>query len=1079
MRFPYVVLLSACALTLALPLQAQSPNGVLNGLVVDPSNRAIVGAEVVAVNDVTSMQYPTSTNGEGIYVLPNLPPGPYRLQVSKIGFKTLIKPDITLNTQDALSINFTLPVGAFSETLTVEGGAPLVNTESAAVSTVVDRQFAENLPMNGRSFQTLIQLTPGIVLTPSNGADGGQFSVNGQRTASSYWMVDGVSANFGIGNAGNAQGQGIGGALPAFNVQGGTNSLVSVDALQEFRIQTSSYAPEFGRSPGGQISIVTRSGTNQFHGSAFDYLRNDLFDANDWFADFTNQPKPEERQNDFGGTLSGPIVRERTFFFFSYEGLRLRLPQVALTSVPDSSGPGQTNARENALPAVQPLLNAFPLPNGPEILDSDANPTGAAFFNASFSNGSRLDATSLRLDHQLNGKITLFGRYNYSPSELLARAAMLSDVTRTAITTQTSTLGATWSLSPTMTNDFRFNYSRSGSTISNTLDTFGGAVPLSSAALNLPSPFTPRDSAFEAVIISTGSVVEGRTGSALQQQYNLVDNFSLQKGPHSLKFGADYRHLSPIFKPRLYEPLFEFLDVPSAVAGQLFISLVFAARNASFGLQNLGSFAQDTWRVNSHITLTGGLRWDLDFAPSGNPPFPAFLNFNLGNLSQLALAQPGTPAYRTTYGNVAPRIGVAYQASQKQGRETVLRGGFGVFYDLATQELGNSLTSTQYPYGTRTPLIFGGTYPLDPVPAPPPISPASLSISGVRAFDPQLRLPYTLQWNTTLEQALGGQQRISASYVGSVGRRLLQQGSVSSPNPTFATAEFLTNAATSDYHALQVQFQRRLWQRLQALVSYTWAHSIDTASAGSLVGNQANDLIPGFGPNTNRGPSDFDIRNAFSAGITYDVPVPVENGFAKSFLGGWSFQSIIQARSAPPVDVNYSSFSFVPALFDAFADIRPDRVPGEPLYLHGSQCLQAPPQGIGVPCPGGKGFNPNAFASPPLDTDGNPLRQGTLARNALRGFGAVQWDLAVHRDFSLYNSLKLQFRAEMFNVLNHPNFAPPIGDLSNPASLNPQFGQSIQTLSQSLAGTPGFGGLSSLYQIGGPRSIQLALKLQF
>jgi hypothetical protein len=205
----------------------------------------------------------------------------------------------------------------------------------------------------------------------------------------------------------------------------------------------------------------------------------------------------------------------------------------------------------------------------------------------------------------------------------------------------------------------------------------------------------------------------------------------------------------------------------------------------------------------------------------------------------------------------------------------------------------------------------------------------------------------------------------------------------------------------------------------------------------------------------------------------------LENGFAKSFLGGWSLQSIIQARSAPPVDVNYSSFSFIPALFDAFADIRPDHVPGEPLYLHGSQCQQTPPQGIGVPCPGGKGFNPNAFASPPLDTDGNPLRQGTLARNALRGFGAVQWDLAVHRDFSLYNSLKLQFRAEMFNVLNHPNFAPPIGDLSNPASLNPQFGQSIQTLSQSLAGTPGFGGLSSLYQIGGPRSIQLALKLQF
>src|SRR5229473_3875433 len=221
MRFPYVVLLSACALTLALPLLAQSPNGVLNGLVVDPSNQVIVGADVVGVNDVTGVQYATKTNGEGIYVLPSLPPGPYRLQVSKVGFKTLIKPDITLNVQDALAINFTLPVGALSETVTVEGGAPLVNTESAAVSTVVDRQFAENLPMNGRSFQTLIQLTPGVVLTTSNPSDDGQFSVNGQRANTNYWTVDGVGANVGIASY-SIPGNGLSGSLGSFSALGGT-----------------------------------------------------------------------------------------------------------------------------------------------------------------------------------------------------------------------------------------------------------------------------------------------------------------------------------------------------------------------------------------------------------------------------------------------------------------------------------------------------------------------------------------------------------------------------------------------------------------------------------------------------------------------------------------------------------------------------------------------------------------------------------------------------------------------------------------------------------------------------------------
>src|SRR5580698_207843 len=242
-------------------MSAQSPSGIINGLVLDPTGAVIVGAEIRIVNDLTGVQYVGKTNDDGIYVVTNLPPGTYRLQVSKIGFKTLIKPDIILNVQDSLAINFTLPVGAASVTITVPGGAPLMNTESAAVSTVIDRQFAENLPLNGRSFQTLIQLTPGVVVTPSAQSSEGQFSVNGQRSAANNWMVDGVSANIGIG-ANFGGGNGVAGAIGSFSVLGGTNSLVSVDALQEFRIQTSTYAPEFGRSPGAQISIVTRSGAD-------------------------------------------------------------------------------------------------------------------------------------------------------------------------------------------------------------------------------------------------------------------------------------------------------------------------------------------------------------------------------------------------------------------------------------------------------------------------------------------------------------------------------------------------------------------------------------------------------------------------------------------------------------------------------------------------------------------------------------------------------------------------------------------------------------------------------------------------
>ena len=537
MRFPRIACLLAAAAWLALPLAAQSPNGNINGLVVDPSTRVIQGADILIVNDVTGVKYSARTNEDGIYVLPNLPPGPYRLQVSKIGFKTLIKPDITLNVQDALSINFTLPVGALSETVTVEGGASLVNTESAAVSTVVDRQFAENLPMNGRSFQTLIELTPGVVPAASNMGDGGQFNVNGQRANANYWMVDGVSANIGLAASG-APGNGFSGSLGSFNATGGTNSLVSVDALQEFRIQTSTYAPEFGRTPGGQISIVTRSGTNQFHGTLFEYLRNDVFDANNWFADNAGLPKPRERQNDFGGTAGGPVAKNQTFFFFSYEGLRLRLPQTLLTTVPDLA------ARENAVPALQPFFNAFPLPNGP---DDPVN--GMAQFNSSFSNPATLDAYSLRIDHKFRSNISLFARYNFSPSEVNQRSAgggqSLNVLFPARIRTQTATAAMVALFSTNISNDLRLNYSQTNSFNAFGMDKFGGGEPLTNPPF--PGGFGPEnaDFFFDIFSLTHGAYEIGKQAENAQRQWNLVDNISLQKGAHTIKVGADYRRLAP------------------------------------------------------------------------------------------------------------------------------------------------------------------------------------------------------------------------------------------------------------------------------------------------------------------------------------------------------------------------------------------------------------------------------------------------------------------------------------------------------------------------------------------------------
>jgi hypothetical protein len=1052
-----------CCLLLALIsftatlASAQFESATVAGQVSDPSGLSVPSARVDLVDIDRGTSISATTNNSGLYRFASVHPGRYRMEVRAAGFRVVNFTGLTVNVQDHLEQNFKLTVGSVSESVTVEGGASFIETESAAVSTVVDRTFAENLPMNGRSFQSLVELTPGVVVTQSTFNDPGQFSVNGQRAGSNYWMVDGVSANIGVSATSVS---GFSGGLGAFSAQGGTNSLVSVDALQEFRIETSTYAPEFGRTPGGQISIATRSGTNQFHGTAFDYLRNDLFDANNWFADRAGLAKPRERQNDFGGTISGPILKDRTFFFFSYEGLRLRLPETKLTTVPDLL------ARQAAVSAMQPFLNAFPLDRNQPDLGN-----GVAQFNASFSDPSTLDAYSIRIDHKVRDNFTLFGRYNYSPSQIQQRGPQqsLSTVSVSSITTQTATLGATWNPSSRIVDDLRFNYSRADASSHFFMDDFGGAKPLTS--LPFPSPFTSQNGILSLTISSlqNGVIAFGRNVGSTQNQINVIDSLSLQKGSHGLKFGVDFRRLFPAYDPVAYDQTAYFNVLADAENGVAtgFNSIIFN-RGASFSFRDLGLYAQDTWRAKNRITMTYGVRWDTEFVPQSlsGPSLPAVTGFDLKNLSGLALAPAGTPAYKTRYNNFAPRIGIAYQISQSESFATVLRGGFGVFYDLAAEQVSNNLTN-EYPYGAVKPLAGPISFPYDSTTsAPPAITPAQ----GILAFDPNLKLPYTLQWNIAIEQALGNSQTLSGSYVGSAGRRLIGSAEVIAPNPTLGVAYVVANASTSDYDALQLQFKRRLSEGLQALASYTWSHSIDDGSVGSIgtgLGNGA--FRPSTGANTNRGPSDFDIRHAFSIAVTYAIPTHKMNLFATAILRGWSVDNFFLARSAPPVDLTDGNF------FNQFSDftvgnIRPDLVPGKPLYLFGSQY------------PGGKAFNPAAFTDPPVDpsTGFTPLRQGNAPRNFLRGFGATQWDFALHRDFPLGEALHLQFRAEMFNLLNHPNFAPPSGCIGFACFPPAPFGLSNQTLGQYLSGNNvGGGGFSPLYQIGGPRSIQFALKLNF
>jgi hypothetical protein len=1031
-------------LVLARGATAQGTNASIAGRVTDPSKALIVGAKVAAVNAGTNVRSEGATNGSGEYYLTNLPPGSYRIEIEKAGFKKLIKPDVILHVQDVLDIDFEMTLGSASETVTVEGGAPLVDTDSGTVSTVIDRTFVDNLPLNGRSFQTLIMLTPGVVVTSTAFDDQGQFSVNGQRADANYFTVDGVSANFGVTGYGPLV-QSAGGALPALSASGGTNSLVSVDAMQEFRIQTSSFAPEFGRTPGGEVSIVTRSGTNSFHGTAFEYFRNNVLDANDWFGGYDRLPKPEERQNDFGGVFGGPILKDKAFFFFSYEGLRLRLPSTQETVVPDSA------SRQQAPTAMQPYLNAFPVANGSEL------GAGLAQFNASYSNPSSLDAYSIRMDQVLSSKLSLFGRYDYSPSTTEQRGpnsgsgSVLSTTQSLPFSLQTLTAGLTEIINTGISNDIRANYSNDRAVYKYGLDNFGGAGPLPDSAL-FPTGFSSMNSVFDFLIVGAGEFSTGKYSTDEQRQVNLVDNLSVTKGRHQLKFGADYRWLSPFSVPFAYLQLSEFSGLTTspggALSGTSSLAVTFAAQSDALLSQNVSFYGQDTWKIKPKLTVTFGLRWDINPPLKGknlaNDPFTVV---GLNDPATITLAPRGTPLYQTTYGNVAPRLGLAYQFIGMKNWEAVLRGGFGEFYDLGSGSLGG--VSSYFPYLNDS-FATDVPFPLSPQNAAPPALTTSPPVSVISVADPNLKLPRTYEWNVALEQSFGRSQTLSATYVGAVGRDLLRVTALVSPNPDFDFVNLISNSATSNYNALQVKFERRLSQGLQALASYTWSHSIDIASTDALA-NYLNTPSSIANSDIDRGNSDFDIRNSFTAGVTYALPSPESNKIAHAALGGWSVDSFIFTRTAPPVDI-VSGLVYADGI-DLYP--RPDVKPGVPLLLHGSQY------------PGGKAFNPAAFTPPPTG------QQGDFGRNVLRGFGAWQADVAFQREFHLIDKMGLRFRGEFFNLFNHPNFGPPDNNLTDPL-----FGQSTQTLASSLAGGDG-AGFNPLYQIGGPRSVQLALKLQF
>jgi hypothetical protein len=1032
---PYAALLCAAIAATGPALFGQS----LTGTVADEQDKAIASAKVSLRDRAKGLTKDTVTDANGAFVFSQIAPSTYELTVEHTGFAKARFDDVVINANDQRSLQVNMKVAQRDEMITVSGEAPLVR-ESPSVATAVDRLFIENQPLNGRSFQTLINLSPGVVITAASLPENGQFSVNGQRSGSNYFTVDGVSANFGLPFATSPY-EGSGGGTPSYSASGGTSALASVDAVQEFTIQTSTYSPEYGRQPGAQVAIVTRSGGNDFHGSVFNYLRNDKLDANSWFGNFNGLKRPALRQNDFGFTIGGPAsipklydARNRTFFFLSYEGLRLRQPVIS----PQVRVPSLA-ARESATGLLKSILEAYPLPIAAPLADAPAETP----YVAGYSNPASLNATSVRIDHSINDRFQIFGRYNYAPSEARERGryATPSFIAVLPAKTEMLTLGSTAILATAISNDLRFNWSRSQASQMYVQDTFGGAKILSLQSL-IPSSADPATSLYYLSIGGNdeNTISPGAFSHNTQRQLNLVETLSWNKSGHSLKFGADYRRLSPSFGGRFFS---NSLTVPSIT--QLVTGIVPTGTTSQINgfieprYHNFSFFAQDAWKIQPRLTLTYGLRWEVNPAPSGDPNSLPLVVKGLSNPSTATLAPAGTKLYDTTYGNFAPRIGIAYQAFRN--RSTVIRAGFGMFYDLGYAFAGTALSPTNYPF-SRSRVVSNRPI-TDPI-FTTEVGPQNTNPPYPRLFSfyDDFKLPYTLQYSFAVEQPFGASNSLSVSYVGSTGRRLSRVESLRTQtlqNPLFTRIDAVSNFATSDYNSLQMQFKRRMTRRLQALLAYTWSKSLDTASDESI--NNLYAPGPRLSPSLDRGPSSFDVRYAFSGSASYELPY------------GFALDSIIRLRTAFPITPTTGRDPLGLGLTNI---ARPDVVPGQPLYLYGD--------GI----PGGKRFNPAAFdGATPLAQ----ARQGTLGRGTLRGFNMSQVDLSARRRFALSERVALDFRADAFNLFNTANFANPTGVMTSA-----NFGRSVAILSTGLAGASG---QNPLFVMGGPRSIQLALKLQF
>jgi hypothetical protein len=1062
-----VVLVLLLLLVTAAPAHAQTHRGTIRGTITDPNGAVVQGAAIKLINTETNQTRTTTSGAEGEYTLSSLAPGSYRLEVEMSGFQRFSR-EMMLQVNQELRVDASLNVsGVVDGAMLVVAPPDELKKDSASLGAVIENRQIEGLPLDGRNFYELSLLVPGAAPAAqgSAGSVRGDFalSVNGAREDSNNFLLDGV--------------YNVDPKLNTFGVR------PPVDAIREFETLTSTYDAAFGRNAGAQINVVLKSGTNQFHGSLYEFHRNAAFDARNYFAPAA-EAAPKYIRNQFGASLGGAIVKNRTFFFSDYEGTRAREGITRITNVP-TQAEREGDFRGSLFGTPVDPLTGEPFPGGvipAERINAIGRRIAALYpapnrstpfqnFVASPTSRDRNDHFDVRLDHAANDRADFVFRYSFGDRQLFEpyTGATFSlvpgygdDVTRRS---QNIMLGETHFFSPVFVNDVRFAFNRVASAVrqENQGTSLNRAVGLPELSTN------PRDFGLSFITV-TGFSPLGHEGNNPQNSvtntFQFLDTATYVRRKHLIKFGADLRAVQQNafrdVQSRGFIQFSPFAQLSGNALADLLLGFPLVTGGARVDnaqhlrAESYNFFVNDQIRLTPRLTLSAGMRYEYN-SPAVDTEDRANI-YDPATETLVAVGTNGVPrsGYAPDRNNFAPRIGLAWTLGARE--RTVLRAGYGVYYDQSPLAPGEALyfNAPYFDFNLFFPLRqFGLPLTLDnPFPQFFPFALPDSALSIQR----DLRTPYMQHWNLNVQQQLGASSRIlELAYVGSKGTKLLSARDINQPPPSalpqglpfvprpvaqFDDINVLESRASSSYHSLQTRFQQRLSQGLSVLASYTWSKSIDDASNFFTSAGDPNFPQNSYDLRAERGRSNFDVRHRLSVSYAYDLPfgkgraMLSNRGWLTSLMSGWQTFGIVTVQTGRPFTVallseidnsgtGRSSLGFG-------ANDRPNVV-GNPALDR-----RTPEQW----------FDTSAFVFSAPGTFGN------AGRNILEGPGYQNVNASLVKNTNFSERILLQLRAEFFNLFNHPNFNLP----------------------DNFLGSPTFGRITSARE---PRHIQFGAKLMF